>query len=72
MGKEMSKYQWPASRLAEKEMEILFLMRGKTKQSICELLREAVHIAYNSSVNFHNSAIGSNKRGISNDDTRTL
>ena len=42
----MSKYQWPASRLDEKEMVSLFRERQKTKKSICELLRRAVHIAY--------------------------
>ena len=42
----MNKYQWPASRLSEKEMAILFQMRQNTNRSICELLREAVHIAY--------------------------
>ena len=42
----MSKYQWPASRLDEKEMALLFQEKQKTKKSICELLRRAVHIAY--------------------------
>ena len=42
----MNKYQWPASRLGEKEMALLFRQRQKTKESICELLRKAVHIAY--------------------------
>jgi hypothetical protein len=42
----MSKYQWPASRLDEKEMALLFQEKQKTKNSICELLRRAVHIAY--------------------------
>ncbi len=42
----MGKYQWPASRLDEKEMALLFQERQKTKKSICELLRRAVHIAY--------------------------
>jgi len=42
----MSKYQWPASRLDEKEMALLFHEKQKTKKSICELLRKAVHIAY--------------------------
>jgi hypothetical protein len=42
----MSKYQWPASRLDEKEMALLFHEKQKTKKSICELLRRAVHIAY--------------------------
>lgn len=42
----MGNYQWPASRLSEKEMAILFQMRCKTSKSICELLREAVHVAY--------------------------
>jgi hypothetical protein len=42
----MNKYQWPASRLEEKEMALLFRQRQKTKESICELLRRAVHIAY--------------------------
>lgn len=42
----MGKYQWPASRLDEKEMALLFQEKQKTKKSICELLRKAVHIAY--------------------------
>ena len=42
----MNKYQWPASRLDEKEMALLFHEKQKTKESICELLRRAVHIAY--------------------------
>jgi hypothetical protein len=42
----MSKYQWPASRLDEKEMVLLFQEKQKTEKSICELLRRAVHIAY--------------------------
>jgi len=42
----MSKYQWPASRLDEKEMALLFYEKQKTKESICGLLRRAVHIAY--------------------------
>lgn len=42
----MGKYQWPASRLDEKEMALLFQERQKTKKSICELLRRAVYIAY--------------------------
>lgn len=42
----MGKYQWPASRLDEKEMALLFYEKQKTKNSICELLRRAVHIAY--------------------------
>ena len=40
------KYQWPASRLGDKEMALLFQEKQKTKESICELLRRAVHIAY--------------------------
>jgi len=42
----MGKYQWPASRLDEKEMALLFQEKHKAKTSICELLRRAVHIAY--------------------------
>ena len=40
------KYQWPASRLGEGEMALLFREKQKTKSSICELLRRAVDIAY--------------------------
>lgn len=40
------KYQWPASRLADGEMALLFREKQKTKSSICELLRRAVDIAY--------------------------
>jgi len=42
----MTKYQWPASGLTEKEMEILFRTKQETKESICGLLKKAVHIAY--------------------------
>ena len=42
----MSKYQWPASGLTEKEMEILFKTKQETRESICRLLQKAVHIAY--------------------------
>ena len=42
----MNKYQWPASRLDEKEMALLFHRKQKTGKSICELLRMAVHEAY--------------------------
>ena len=42
----MNKYQWPASRLDEKEMALLFQEKQNTKKSICELLRLAVHTAY--------------------------
>ena len=41
-----SKYQWPASRLGDQEMALLFWEKQKTKRSICELLRRAVNIAY--------------------------
>jgi len=41
-----SKYQWPASRLGDKEMALLFQEKQKAKTSICELLRRAVNIAY--------------------------
>jgi hypothetical protein len=40
------KYQWPASRLSDKEMALLFQEKQKAKTSICELLRRAVNIAY--------------------------
>jgi len=40
------KYQWPASRLGDKEMALLFEEKQKAKTSICELLRRAVNIAY--------------------------
>lgn len=42
----MNKYQWPASRLDENEMALLFREKQKTGRSICELLRMAVHSAY--------------------------
>jgi len=40
------KYQWPASRLGDKEMALLFQEKQKAKMSICELLRRSVNIAY--------------------------
>lgn len=42
----MPRYQWPASRLDEEEMALLFQARQKTKESVCELLRKSVHVAY--------------------------
>ena len=42
----MNKYQWPASRLDQEEMALLFREKQKSKKSICELLRRAVNIAY--------------------------
>ncbi len=51
----MNKYQWPASRLDEKEMALLFQEKQKTKKSICELLRRAVHIAYGEVADKRNS-----------------
>lgn len=59
--KEMSKYQWPASKLTEREMELLFLARKSTGRSICELLKDAVHTAYNGAKN------GTITTGISQD-----
>ena len=47
----MSKYQWPASRLDEEEMALLFQTKQKTQKSICELLRRAVHVAYGNKSN---------------------
>jgi len=47
----MNKYQWPASRLDEKEMALLFREKQKAKKSICELLRRAVHTAYGNKSN---------------------
>ena len=41
-----SKYQWPASRLGDKEMTLLFREKQRAKTSICELLRRAVNTAY--------------------------
>ena len=47
----MNKYQWPASSLDEEEMALLFYEKQKTKKSICELLRRAVHAAYGNKPN---------------------
>jgi len=47
----MNKYQWPASRLDEEEMALLFYEKQKTQKSICELLRRAVHTAYGNKSN---------------------
>jgi hypothetical protein len=47
----MNKYQWPASRLDEEEMALLFHEKQRTKKSICELLRLAVHAAYGETSN---------------------
>jgi len=46
----MSKYQWPASKLTEEEMAILFHVRSRTNRNICDLLKDAVHIAYEKEV----------------------
>ena len=63
---EMSKYQWPASKLTEKEMELLFLARESTGRSICELLKDAVHTAYDGVKN------GTITTGISRNTTQAL
>jgi hypothetical protein len=42
----MNKYQWPASKLTGKEMELLFKARQATGRNICDLLKEAVNIVY--------------------------
>ena len=54
----MNKYQWPASRLDEKEMALLFRTKQKTRKSICELLRRAVHIAYGEVADDENDGSG--------------
>jgi len=53
----MNKYQWPSSRLDKKEMALLYEQRQRTKQSICELLRKAVHIAYNDKAKYANQEV---------------
>ena len=40
------KYQWPASRLSEKEMNILFKARLALKKPITKLIVEAVYKTY--------------------------
>jgi hypothetical protein len=37
-----SKYQWPADKLTDKEMAILYQWRQKTKTPINHLLRQAI------------------------------
>lgn len=37
-----SKYQWPADKLTDKEMAILYQWRQKTKTPINQLLRQAI------------------------------
>lgn len=61
-----SKYQWPGSRLGEKEMALLFQEKQKTKQSICELLRRAVHTAYGEAADTEISFVKS-KKEVMND-----
>lgn len=49
MHSELSRSQTSArgaSRLDEEEMALLFRTKQKTRKSICELLRQAVYIAY--------------------------
>ncbi len=41
------KYQWPASRLSEKEMSLLFKARLALKKPITKLIVEAVYKTYN-------------------------
>ena len=38
----MSKYQWPASQLSDKEMNILYQWRLKTKTPINYLLKQSI------------------------------
>ena len=40
------KYPWPASGISEKEMEILYNMRQKTKTPITKLVKEAINKTY--------------------------
>ena len=40
------KYPWPASAVSEKEMEMLYYMREKTKTPITQLVKEAIQKTY--------------------------
>lgn len=40
------RYPWPASRLTEEEMQILYEQRQKQKKPITQLLKEAVRQTY--------------------------
>jgi hypothetical protein len=42
----MKKYSWPASAVSEKEMQILYDMRQKTKKPISKLNKEAIRKTY--------------------------
>jgi hypothetical protein len=42
----VKKYSWPASAVNEKEMQILYDMRQKTKKLIPQLVKEAIRITY--------------------------
>jgi len=44
MDERRSKYQWPASGLGVREMEILYDWKKRTGTPINELLRQAIHV----------------------------
>ena len=44
--KDVKKYSWPASAVSEKEMQILYDMRQKTKKPISKLIKEAIRKTY--------------------------
>jgi len=41
---ETKGYQWPASALTDKEMEILYEWREKTGTPICQLLKQSINL----------------------------
>jgi hypothetical protein len=42
----VKKYSWPASAVSEKDMQILYDMRQKTKKPISKLIKEAIRKTY--------------------------
>lgn len=46
----MKRYQWPSSRLTEREMKLLYEHKLRCGIPITELIREAIELAYGNAV----------------------
>jgi len=42
----VKKYSWPASAVSEKDMQMLYDMRQKTKKPLAKLIKEAIRKTY--------------------------
>ena len=48
--RSMKRYQWPSSRLTEREMKFLYEQKLRCGMPITELIREAIELAYGKAV----------------------